>query len=82
MGLSQTQIENAKNVACEKCNSEVLKQVYVIKCISALLSGDSKDTYIPVPIFACNNCNHINDIFTKDLKINSNVNQSTLHIQV
>lgn len=81
MSLTQTQIENAKNVACEKCNSEVLKQVYVIKVISALLTGNSKDTYVPVPIFACNSCNHINDIFCKDLKINNTV-QSVLHVQV
>jgi hypothetical protein len=82
MGLSQAQVENAKNVACEICNSEVLKQVYVIKHISALLTGDSKDTYIPVPIFACNSCNHINEVFAKDLKISSNIKQNILHVQV
>jgi len=82
MGLTQSQVENAKNVACEKCGNEILKQVYVIKSISALLIGDAKDTYIPVPIFACNDCNHVNEVFCKDLNISSKVNKSVLHVPV
>lgn len=80
-GLSQSQVENAKNLACEKCNSEVMKQVYVIKVISGLLTGDGKDTLVPVPVFACNSCSHVNSMFTKDLKIN-NQDANVLHVPV
>jgi len=69
MTLTKTQLDNAKNVTCEKCNSEVLKQVFVVKSISGLLMPDGKDTFIPVPVFACNSCNHINDLFAKDIGI-------------
>lgn len=80
-GLTQAQVESAKNLVCEKCNSEVLKQVFVIKVISALMTGDNKDTFVPVPVFACNSCNHINSMFSKDLKINNESNE-ILHVQV
>lgn len=80
-GLTQTQVENAKNLACEKCNSEILKQVFVIKVISGLMTGESKDTLVPVPVFACNSCNHINSMFAKDLKINNESNEIA-HVQV
>lgn len=82
MNLTQTQVENAKNVSCEKCGNQILKQVYVIKTISALLTGEPKDTYIPVPVFACNDCNHVNEVFCKDLKISPKSTQNLLHVQV
>lgn len=81
MNLTQTQVENAKNLSCEKCSSEVLKQVFVIKVISALLTGSDKDSFVPVPVFACNSCNHVNSVFSNDLKIKENA-QERLHVQV
>lgn len=80
MNLTQAQVESAKNIACEKCSSEIMKQAFVIKIVSALMTGDSKDTYVPVPIFVCNDCNHVNSIFVKDLKISSK--QNVLHVPV
>lgn len=69
--LTQAQIEGAKNLSCEKCGCELMKQVTVIKTVSRLLTGDSKDTFIPVPIFACNSCDHVNKIFAEELKLNT-----------
>jgi hypothetical protein len=67
--ITQAQVENAKNVGCEKCGNQVMKQVFVVKMISGLITGDSKDTLVPVPFFACNKCDHVNDLFSKDLKL-------------
>lgn len=75
--LTQAQVENAKNLCCEKCGCELMKQVTVIKTVSGLLTGDNKDTFIPVPVFACNKCDHVNSIFAKDLKLND-----VAHVQV
>lgn len=69
MKLTQAQIDAAKNVACEKCGSELLKNVVVLKSISALLMADGKEALIPVPVFACNSCNHINERFANELKL-------------
>ena len=73
MNLSQTQLDAAKNITCEKCGSQIMKNVFVIKSISALLMQDGKETLIPVPVFACNSCDHINEKFAKDLKLESKI---------
>lgn len=82
--LLSTQLQNAKNIGCEKCNNEVYTQVYVIKHISALMTQTGKETIFPVPIFMCSKCNHINSLFTNELKINStNSNaEELMHVQV
>ena len=69
MNLTQTQLEAAVNIACEKCGCEVMKNVFVVKSISALLMHDGKEALIPVPVFACNDCSHINNKFSAELKI-------------
>ena len=57
------------SIDIQQRSSQILKQAFVIKSISGLLSGDGKDTFVPVPIFACNDCGHVNSVFVKDLKI-------------
>lgn len=69
MNLTQAQLEAAKNVACEKCGGEVMKNVFVVKSISALMMQDGKEALIPVPVFACNTCSHINERFANELKL-------------
>lgn len=80
-GITQAQVENAKNLACEKCNNQVMKQVFVVKVISGLVTGDTKDTLVPVPFFACVKCNHVNNMFAKDLNLTQE-SKETLHVQV
>jgi Na+-translocating ferredoxin:NAD+ oxidoreductase RnfC subunit len=70
MNLTKTQIDNAKNLECEKCNSFLMNQAFVIKKISGLLMPDGKDTYLPVSVFACQKCGHVNDLFAIELGIN------------
>ena len=81
--LTPTQVQNAKNVACEKCNNEVFTQAFIIKHISALLTQNGKDMMAPVPIFVCSSCKHINKVFSEELKINQpSENADTLHVAV
>lgn len=84
MSYTQSEIQNAVNYSCENCDNETFKQAFVIKRISALVSKDGKDTFVPIPIFSCDICNHINEIFAKDLKINEKQEQekSTSQVQL
>jgi hypothetical protein len=80
--LTQSQVESAKNLSCEMCKCEVMKQGFVIKTVSGLLTGNSKDTFIPVPVFACMSCNHVNKIFSQELKLSDKSSDSIQHVQV
>ena len=56
--FSQTTAET-----CESCGNETFVQVYQMRKLSALLSPHGKETMIPINVFACNKCGHINDAF-------------------
>ena len=48
---------------CEECGNDTFSQVYKMRKLSALLSPTGKETMIPVQVFACVKCNHINKEF-------------------
>ena len=48
---------------CEKCENETFIQVYQMRKLSALLSPTGKPTMIPIQVFACAKCGHINPEF-------------------
>jgi hypothetical protein len=56
--FSQTTAE-----VCEKCENDTFTQVYKMRTLSALLSPTGQETKIPIQIFACAKCGHINPGF-------------------
>ena len=56
--FSQTTAE-----VCEKCENDTFVQVYRMRKLSALLSPAGQETMIPVQVFACAKCGHINKGF-------------------
>ena len=56
--FSQTTAE-----VCEKCGNDTFVQVYQMRKLSALLSPTGQETMIPIPVFACSKCGHINKGF-------------------
>ena len=56
--MSQTTAE-----VCESCENDTFTQVYKIRKLSALLSPAGKTSMIPMQVFSCAKCNHINSAF-------------------
>ena len=56
--FSQTTAE-----VCEKCENDTFQQVYRMRKLSALLSPTGTEAMIPVQVFACAKCGHINKGF-------------------
>ena len=56
--LSQTTAE-----VCEKCENDTFNHVFKLRKLSALLSPTGQETMIPMQVFACAKCGHINDAF-------------------
>tara|TARA_R100000734_G_C3253470_1_gene54278 strand:+ start:219 stop:455 length:237 start_codon:yes stop_codon:yes gene_type:complete len=50
-------------VTCESCNHDVFIPAFKMRKLSALLSPAGKETMIPMNVFACAKCGHINDAF-------------------
>ena len=56
--FSQTTAE-----VCEECGNDTFVQVYQMRTLSALLSPTGQETMIPIQVFACAKCGHINKGF-------------------
>ena len=48
---------------CGECGNDTFVQVFKIRKLSALLSPTGKTTMIPMQVFACHKCGHINEEF-------------------
>ncbi len=50
-------------IVCEKCGKEVFVQGVMLRKVSALLTGTGQPGIIPVPVFYCAECGHVNQEF-------------------
>mgnify|MGYP003124302464 CR=1 FL=1 len=57
-------------VTCESCKHDIFIPAFKIRKMSALLSPHGKETMIPMQVFACAKCGHINDDFLPKEKEN------------
>ena len=51
------------DILCEKCGCQTFQQVYLFKSLSAVLSPSGKKTIVPMQVFKCDDCGHINKDF-------------------
>ena len=66
-GNMQEQIDISKTtpIKCEKCENSTFKQTLLIRKLSALVSPSGQETVIPIGVFACEKCGHVNSEFEK-----------------
>ena len=50
---------------CEKCENQTFKQTLLIRKMSALVSPNGQEQIIPIGVFACEKCGHVNSEFEK-----------------
>jgi len=58
LDISQTTEET-----CESCGHSVFVQAYKMRKLSALLSPAGQESMIPIQVFVCAKCGHINKGF-------------------
>lgn len=56
-------INQTKPVTCDDCGSPYFEQALVIRKASGLLTGTGQPGYVPIPIFTCKKCGHVNEEF-------------------
>ena len=55
--------EQTTPVVCDECGHDVFTQALKMRKISALLSPTGQETMIPMQVFTCAKCGHINKDF-------------------
>jgi uncharacterized Zn finger protein len=58
ISLDQTQA-----LKCEKCDNQTFNQSFLLRKASRLLTGSPQDALIPIQVFACTKCGHVNNEF-------------------
>ena len=65
-GQMQEQIDFSKTsqIKCEACGGSTFKQTLLLRKMSALASPSGQETIIPMQVFACEKCGHVNKEFS------------------
>lgn len=60
-------LKHSTGVKCENedCESSNFIEVVRIRKVSGLVTGLGREMLIPVPVYACADCGHINEMFMK-----------------
>ena len=65
-GQMQETIDFSKTtqIKCESCDSSTFKQTLLLRKMSALVAPGGQETIIPMQVFACEKCGHVNKEFS------------------
>ena len=65
-GQMQQTIDFSKTteIKCEACESSTFKQTLLLRKMSALVAPGGQETIIPMQVFACEKCGHVNKEFS------------------
>ena len=58
-------ISKTTPIQCESCNGSTFKQTLLLRKLSALVSPSGRATIVPIAVFACEKCDHVNEDFIK-----------------
>ena len=61
----QEQIDFSKTtqIKCDSCENATFKQTLLVRKMSALVAPGGQETIIPMAVFACEKCGHVNKEF-------------------
>jgi len=62
----QEQIDFSKTtqIKCESCGGSTFKQTLLLRKMSSLVAPNGQETIIPMQVFACEKCGHVNKEFS------------------
>lgn len=56
-------LDQTQAVYCNNCEYDVFNQGIFLRKAPRLLTGSPVDSYIPIPVFYCVKCKHVNNEF-------------------
>ena len=56
-------LNKTQEITCEKCNHNVFQEGLMLRKASKFLTGTTQDALIPLPVFSCSACGHVNETF-------------------
>ena len=56
-------LSKTKPIVCEQCGCQTFTEGVILRKVSRILTGDTKDSVYPIPVFTCSKCGHVNKEF-------------------
>ena len=56
-------LDKTTAVVCEKCDSSSFVEGTLLRKASRFVTGTAQDALIPIPVFVCSKCGHVNEEF-------------------
>ena len=50
-------------ITCEKCDNQTFSEAFILRKVSRFLTGQPQDGLVPIPVFSCTACGHVNNEF-------------------
>ena len=60
----QIDFNKTTQIKCESCSNPTFKQTLLLRKLSALVSPDGQETIVPMQVFGCEKCGHVNKEFS------------------
>lgn len=68
LGKPQVQLAETEPIFCEKCGGSTFQEALMMRRVSPLLTGTGQPGIVPIPVFMCTECGHVNkDFLPKEL---------------
>jgi uncharacterized Zn finger protein len=56
-------LDKTSAMSCDECGNEVFQEGMILRKASRFLTGTAQDSIVPIPVFACSKCGHVNEEF-------------------
>lgn len=54
-------LDKTTGITCDSCKNNVFQEGVLLRKASRFLTGTAQDALIPIPVFACSKCGHVNN---------------------
>jgi hypothetical protein len=59
----QLDIKQTTEVLCDECKNKSFTEALLFRRVSALMTDTGKEGFMPIQVFACVKCGHVNNAF-------------------
>ena len=56
-------LDKTTGVGCDRCGNQVFQEGVMLRKASRFLTGTSQDAMIPIQVYSCSKCGHVNNEF-------------------
>jgi uncharacterized Zn finger protein len=56
-------LEDTAEITCNECGSATFHEAVMLRSVSRFITGTAQDGMMPIPVFACDKCGHVNEQF-------------------